>query len=136
MRGRDFLTLARERERGGTEPHWRGAMVDTYYALFLECRDALVRWGFPIPARHSVHATVRLRFSYANNADLKTIGDALDDLVQRRNRAHYDLSPMSWFADAREINRAIRLATDALALLNSTDSDPALRAVAIASIRP
>ena len=52
MRGREYLELAREILPGGTEKHRRGAAGRAYYALFLEGREALARWGFlPIPAR-------------------------------------------------------------------------------------
>src|SRR2546421_103927 len=48
MPGREFLELARELLAFGTLPrHWRAVIIHTYYALLLECRDAMTRWGLP-----------------------------------------------------------------------------------------
>jgi hypothetical protein len=59
MRGREFLDLAGEIVGNGGERHWRGAHIHAYYALFLESRDALTRWGSPPPPAHTVHHHVR-----------------------------------------------------------------------------
>src|SRR5437868_6643548 len=98
MPGRGFLDLAKEVVAGATEYHWRGAAVHAYYALFLECRDALGRWGFAVPRGVNVHAHVRLKLTYAKDADLKELGTALDRLVKLRNKASYDLSALPDFA--------------------------------------
>jgi hypothetical protein len=98
MPGRGFLNVARDAVAGATKYHWRAAAVHAFYALFLECRDALFRWGFAMPRRDNVHAWVRLRFTYAADPDLKSIGHSLDDLVQLRNAASYDLRPGVPFA--------------------------------------
>lgn len=41
MRGREFLETADRLASMTAEPDWRSAMSRAYYALFLECRDAL-----------------------------------------------------------------------------------------------
>lgn len=135
MRGRAFLDVARELVQKATEPHWRTAATDAYYALMLECRDALARWGFPLPPHQNVHSYVRLRLMYAKNRTLKSIADALDKLSRLRNKACYDLqSPR--FASAIEAEDAIQRAADSLADLDGIDTDATQRAAAIASFQP
>ncbi len=57
MHGREFLELARELLASGTLPrHWRAVIIHAYYALLLECRDAMTRWGLPPLIRQQVHA--------------------------------------------------------------------------------
>ncbi len=136
MNDRQFLDLARVVLAGATEVHWCGAAIHAYYALFLECRDAQVRWGFAAPPRHNAHGPVRLRFQYSPVADLKEMARVLEDLVRLRNLASYDLTTRPEFLTDNEATRAIQDAADVLALLDAIEADSARRAVAIASIRP
>src|SRR5579871_1554819 len=118
MQGRAFLEVAREVVADKTEAHWRATVIHAYYALFLECRDALSRWGIAIPPRQNAHTVVRLRFLYAAHADLKAISWKLDNWCRFRNRANYDLSTLWRFARDTFARDAIREVTAALALLD------------------
>jgi hypothetical protein len=42
MAGRNFLDVARAVVSGQAEYYWRAGAIHAYYALFLECRDALL----------------------------------------------------------------------------------------------
>jgi len=135
MQGREFLELAREMLAGATEKHWRGAVGRAYYALMLECKTALERWGFPMPARENAHQFVRTRFRFPINADLEKIADVIEPLGQLRNRADYDLSPLPALTSGARAQLGVRQATTALALLDALDGDPVRRAVVFAAIQ-
>jgi hypothetical protein len=137
MPGREFLEVARELLALGTLPrHWRAVIIHAYYALLLECRDAMSRWGLPPLTRQQVHAKVRLRLIFATDPDVKQIGFNLEKLVADRNLANYDLRPLPLFASAAGAKRNVQRAIDGLALLDAIDADPARRAAAVASIQP
>jgi hypothetical protein len=137
MPGREFLELARELLAWGTLPrHWRAVIIHAYYALLLECRDALTRWGLPSLPRQQLHYKVRERLVFATHPELKQIGYALDSLAADRNRANYDLRPAPAFTTPVRARNLFQTAADALALLDAIDADPARRAAAIASIPP
>ena len=137
MQGREFLDLARELLASGTSSrHWRAVIIHAYYALLLECRDAMARWGLPPVARQQLHAQVRLRLIYAADIDLKKIGDALEVLNKHRNAASYDLQVLPLFTSPKLSHADVQLAARALAVLDSIDADASRRAAALASIRP
>jgi uncharacterized protein (UPF0332 family) len=136
MDGRAFLDVARDLAAGPTEAHWRSAVSRAYYALFHEALSALLRWGFTVPSHQNVHASVRLRFTCSTDPDVKKIGDALDDLVKLRNRADYQLVPLSPFTTTTRAVQALADARDAIALLDRIDGAARRRAAAIAAIRP
>jgi hypothetical protein len=137
MQGREFLDLARELiGPGASARHWRGAIIHAYYALLLECRETMDRWGLPPLTRLQLHAQVRLRLLYATDPDLKEIGYRLEQLGKHRNSASYDLRELPLFATEIEADRDVQAAADALALLDGVDTDAARRAAAVGSIRP
>jgi hypothetical protein len=136
MQGRAFLNVARRAAARTAEEDWRAAVIHAYYALFLECRDALVRWGFPMPRQQSVHSYVQFRFRHAAHADLNYIGDRLDPLFRDRNRASYEVSNSAGFTSGALANQSIQKAENALGLLDQIDADPTRRTAAIAAIPP
>ena len=74
MQGRVFLDTAKTLLQYDIEDCLRGAAGRAYYALFLEARDALTRWGIASPS-YQAHSFVRTRFQYSGRPDLKLIGD-------------------------------------------------------------
>jgi hypothetical protein len=79
---------------------------------------------------------VRLKFTYAANAELKRIGTVLEYLVDLRNHASYHLGYFTEFNSAAAAVSAIQDANDAIALLDAIEADPKRRAAAIASLPP
>jgi hypothetical protein len=135
MQGRGYLDLAYEIIVGGSEVHRRGAVGRAYYALMLEAREALFRWGFKLPPRDNVHTWVRLRYTYATDPDMKAIGMALDNLVRLRNAADYDLSALPAFAADPIPTASLHEVTAAIALLDGIEANSARRAAAVAAIK-
>jgi uncharacterized protein (UPF0332 family) len=129
------LHPARDLVNGPTEAHLRAAAGRAYYAAFQEAHSALKRWGVNLPPKQNIHASVRLRFLYAGDPDAKTIGRWLDDLVNLRNEADYQLASPGRFRTEEDATLAIVKAGDLIDLLDAIEADPARRAGAIASIR-
>ncbi|CAN5607087.1 hypothetical protein BH23PLA1_BH23PLA1_30690 [soil metagenome] len=134
MDGRSFLEVARELASGATEAHWRATAGRAYYALLLEARDLLDRWGLPRASRDRAHHLARLRLIYSGDTDLRQAGYVCEQLGLLRNRADYDLSAHRDFQSAAQAIRAAAQAEAAIRQLDQIDADPARRAAAIASI--
>ena len=135
MDGSRFLDVARELVRGRSEAHWRSAAGRAYYALMLEGREALHRWGFVAPPRDQVHSFVRLRFSFASDGDLKQVGRALEELGKLRNQADYQLAAGPRFSSPGKALQALQDAEDHLQLLKLIDADLPRRTAVITDIR-
>ena len=135
MDGRAFLDVAQRLAQGVTEADWRTSAGRAYYALMLEGRATLGRWGFLLPPREQVHKFVRLRFLYAPDPDLKQVGQRLEQLGLLRNRGDYQLDKPGLFATASGAAQAVLKARDAIAHLDQVDGDAARRVAAIAGIR-
>src|SRR5579859_5262064 len=126
MDGRQFLTVARFAAQESDEEWQRTAGGRAYYAMFLEARAALVRWGFANIPSYQAHAYVRSRFANALPPDLKRIGNALEYLYNVRARADYEIAQT--FFTAYVVERAIDDAADMIDLLDAIDADPVRRA--------
>jgi hypothetical protein len=87
-------------------------------------------------SRQQVHAQVRLRLLYATDSDLKEIGRKLERLGMDRNAASYDLRSLVLFTAPAGAQAAVKTASDALALLDTLDTNPVRRAAAAAAIKP
>lgn len=135
MDGRDFLDVARRLVTGAMEADRRTAAGRAYYALFLEARDALERWGLGPVGRVQIHNFVRLKFTLAGDVDCKQIGRVLDKLGQLRNYADYQVIRSGPFASSARSTVAVRDAEDCIVLLDQVDGDPARRAAAVAAIK-
>lgn len=135
MDGRAFLDAARALARGPTEPFWRSAAGRAYYALLHEGAAVLDRWGFPVPPRDSIHTFVRMRLVYPADVGLKKLGDSLEQLSRLRNYADYQLGSPGPFNSTHRAQQAVKLAADAINLLDAIESDPTVRAAAVAAIR-
>jgi hypothetical protein len=135
MDGRAFLIVARTLSLGPTEAHRRTAAGRAYYGLFLECQDALARWGPALPSQTSVHRDVRLRFMIPRHAELFAINLVLESLSRLRTRADYETAAPGHFATANAARNAVTDAERALTRLDALDADPAQRAAAVAAIR-
>src|SRR5262245_7223127 len=134
MVGRDFLEVARRLVSGPTEADRRSSVSRSYYSLFIECRDALLRWGFNFPQRDS-HREVQRRFTFPKHPDLNRIADVLSQLVSHRNSADYGMTGARHGFDAAAAADAEAKARSALSVLDALDADPARRAAAVAAIR-
>src|SRR5262245_30991085 len=132
MNGRSFLNVARAAVADPGEEWQRTAAGRTYFALFLECRDALEQWGLAATAIHQAHAAVRNRLLGTTHPDLKDLGGLLVEFHKARVQADYDLTtpPVSSFQVELDIDRA----EDAVATLDEIDGDPARRAAVIAAL--
>jgi uncharacterized protein (UPF0332 family) len=135
MNGRALLDPARRMASGVAEAEWRTAANRAYYALFLEARDALRRWGQVPGRRDQVHAFVRYRFIYPANPDLQSIGRFLDKLYRIRSEADYETNLPGSFASAALAGNAVRDAHDAIRLLDNLEADAGRLAAAIATIQ-
>jgi hypothetical protein len=129
------LQSARDLLAVPSEANWRSAAGRAYYALLHEGREALDRWGFPLPPRENIHSFVRLRFNFSAHPDLRQVGQALDELSHWRNQADYHLASPGRFASGARAAQAIAWAQASIDLLDQIDADPARRAAAIAAIR-
>jgi uncharacterized protein (UPF0332 family) len=116
MQGREYLAVAKHLVTRSTEQDWRAAAGRAYYALFLESRDVLRKWGYSPRGREELHSYVRLRYVYCSDSDFKRVGRRLEELVQLRNEADYQIDRPGSFATPKDTRQAIVNAEDAIRL--------------------
>jgi hypothetical protein len=136
MVGRAFLDVAQRLSQERTEADWRSAAGRAYYALLLEGKATLRRWGFLPPPRDQLHRFVRLCIVYAADSDLKKIGLVMEDLAKLRNQADYEPERPGAFASPANARRAVQAAQRAIDLLDQIEGDPKRRSAAMAAVRP
>jgi hypothetical protein len=134
MDGRKFLDSARRVYLGNTQADWRTAAGRAYYALLIECRDAMLRWGFKPPPRDKIHHFVRLSFTYAALREVKQLGLQLERLGRLRSSADYDTSTVGPFGNGLRAQQAVKDSQDAIALLDQIEADPARRTATINAV--
>ena len=135
MKGREFITVAQRLSPGTCEADWRAIVGRAYYGLILESRDSLRRWGFlPLP-RAPIHSFVRLRFDFAQDADLKKIGRYLNSLSRLRNDADYHIDKPGPFTKPSGAADAIRDAGMGVNILDQIESNNGRRLAAVAAIK-
>jgi hypothetical protein len=134
MRGRDFLQTAVRLSAMNSESDWRSSIGRSYFALYLECREAIRRWGFPIQSRSS-HREVSQRLSFPKNVDLAILSKTFQDVSAKRNKAYYELAANPLFQNSTSSIHSTTEARTAIALLDAIESDPARLAAAVAAIR-
>jgi hypothetical protein len=111
-------------------------VIHAYYAIFLECRDALTRWQLLLPRQSNIHHAVRLKFQRSSDTEIQRLGDILYARCRLRNIASYDLRGRQEFTNDTAAQETIQAAVDGLAVLDAIDADPARRAAVIASLPP
>jgi hypothetical protein len=107
----EFLTVTANNLKNETnESDIRTSMSRSYYALYLEIRDKLVKIGnIPCPKDHGLISDVF--FCSGIPADTKEIGINLSTLREYRRQADYE---MGKFFDSKNSNLSVYLATETL----------------------
>jgi hypothetical protein len=135
MRGREFVTVARELVLRPTEAHWRAASGRAYYGLLLSLRDAMMNWGLSRPMPSQVHQLVYRRLFVPTDGDTKQIGIWFDQLRAARARADYEAGTLAEFATNAGAKWAVQTADDTLRLLDMIEVDPRRRHTITAEIK-
>jgi hypothetical protein len=134
MDGRQFLGIARALLQENDEESWRTAANRAYYGVFIECRDALLRWGVKSIPVYQPHARVKLLFAQPSLTDLYSISQALESLYKMRCRADYDTATVGPFHSHFIVEQAVIQAEQTVDLLDDIEADPSRKAAAVAAV--
>jgi hypothetical protein len=133
--GRAFLDSVRLLLTVPSEANRRSAAGPLYCALLNEARDALERWGYPVPARADVPSFVLAPLATVPNMDLVRVADPLEQCEHFRELADDSRTRLTIFDDDGEAKRLLLLAVIAIDVLDQIESDTARRAAVIADLR-
>ncbi len=88
--GKDFLVVAEELVKGGTEAEWRSAVSRAYYAAFHEARQLMRDLRFQVPKAETAHPYLWHRLMNSADTQVVSAGSDLNALRTDRNRADYE----------------------------------------------
>jgi hypothetical protein len=96
----DFLAIARRFETSAAESERRTSVGRSYYAVFNHLRKRLEPLK-PLPTTVDAHTLVSKYLADANNRDLKSLAQTLNDLRRSRNVADYEMETVVEEAQSR-----------------------------------
>jgi uncharacterized protein (UPF0332 family) len=124
MRGEDFLDLATNLAKAGSEAAHRSAVSRAYYGAFHVAKELLAHAGIVLPDTAAAHQKTQYCFKQCGERDGLEAGDHLEILRDQRNLADYNLRDLR-FRHKRNADKALVLAREILAVTISLRSEPA-----------
>ena len=96
MSGNDFLTFAKTLHASDDEAARRTSDSRAYYALYHQVRDYLVSAGIRVTTNPDEHERMIRFLKNSGVQDAKYIGEKMDEIRRKRNKADYELKDLSF----------------------------------------